>query len=54
MNQGHLSERAEAFAKKMIKAPPETDDRSQDEKMAEFHKKWEPSRVSAARKAVVR
>lgn len=54
MDKGHLSERAEKFARKMIKEPEMPDERSHDEKMAEFHKKWEPKRVSEARKAVMR
>lgn len=50
--KGHLTDRADNFAKKYVKAPAVPDMRSQDEKMAEFHEKWEPDRVKSARRAV--
>lgn len=37
MDKGHITERAKSFAEK-IRPPVETDDRSVDEKLAEFHK----------------
>ena len=39
MNEGHISERAAKFAEK-LRPHEEKDERSADEKMAAFHKKW--------------
>lgn len=45
---GHLTDRANKFAEKYSKAPP-VDDRSNDEKMAEFAKTYSP--IDAIKKA---
>ena len=50
--KGHITQRADNFARKIAPAKTPPDMRSVDEKMAEFHAKWEPERVKSARRAV--
>ena len=49
---GHITERADSFAKKLAKKEP-VDNRSDDEKMAEFNKKYKTmDAVQGARRRV--
>lgn len=45
-----LTERADAFAKKYAHVKPVEDTRSTDEKLAAFHKEFEPKSLKEARR----
>lgn len=48
----HLTARADSFAKRIVKRPP-VDERTQEEKLVEFHKKYDPLKaIKEARKKV--
>lgn len=49
---GKLTERADKFARKMVGEKPEPDLRSTDEKLADFHREYDPNRLKHARQAV--
>lgn len=54
MSNGHITERADKFAKKYHKPAPEPDNRSMDEKMAEFMAEYNPVHAVQRRRMMMK